>query len=177
MKDEHNVILIIVSSKWLIPYSGGSSNSWFQLFIFSFSRSSNLFQLFHHGDSSKSVQWFTLCFQPLFPSVWSSFCYRSSSGRLYMVVHQGFNSFSKCSSIFFSEELKYSLSCILKCNSFNHIIWGGAMSFFIIWVHVSWFHMLSRMRYLKSINLFIEVILGYISPKAFPDDICYLWCL
>ena len=32
MKDEHNIILILDSPKWLIPYSGGSSNSWFQLF-------------------------------------------------------------------------------------------------------------------------------------------------
>ena len=38
-------------------------------------------------------------------------------------------------------------------------------------------HMLSTMRYLKSINLFIGVILGYISPKVFPKDCCYLWCL
>ena len=33
------------------------------------------------------------------------------------------------------------------------------------------------MRYFKSINLVIGVILGYISPKAFPKDCCYLWCL
>ena len=31
-------------------------------------------------------------------------------------------------------------------------------------------HMLLRMRYFKSINLFIGVILGYISPKASPKD-------
>ena len=34
-------------------------------------------------------------------------------------------------------------------------------------------HMLSWMRYFKSINLVIGVILGYISPKAFPKDCCY----
>ena len=34
MKDKHNVILILVLSKWLIPYSGGTSNSCFHLFIF-----------------------------------------------------------------------------------------------------------------------------------------------
>ena len=34
-------------------------------------------------------------------------------------------------------------------------------------------HMWSRMRYFKSINLVIGVILGYISPKAFPKDCCY----
>ena len=37
--------------------------------------------------------------------------------------------------------------------------------------------MLSRMRYFESINLFIGVILSHISPKAFPKECCYLWCL
>ena len=32
------------------------------------------------------------------------------------------------------------------------------------------FHMLLRVRYVKSLNLFVGVILGYISPKAFPKD-------
>ena len=34
-------------------------------------------------------------------------------------------------------------------------------------------HMLLGMRYFKSINPFFGVILGYISPKAFPKDCCY----
>ena len=34
VKDKHNVILILVSPKILIPYSWGSSNSCFHLFIF-----------------------------------------------------------------------------------------------------------------------------------------------
>ena len=67
------------------------------------------------------------------------FYYRSSSWRFYMMVHQGFNSFSKCSLRFFSEGLKYSSSCIPKCNSFYRIIWGGVMSFLIISLRVSWF--------------------------------------
>ena len=128
----------------------------------------------YHGDPSKSLQGFTLCFQFLF--LFIPFVYRSSSWRFYMMVHQGFNSFSKCSSRFFSEELKHSSSCNPECNSFYRIIGGGIMSFLIIWVHVFMIHMLSRMRYFKSINLFIGVILGYISPKAFPKDCCYLWC-
>ena len=57
----------------------------------------------------------------------------------YMLVHQGFNYFSKCSSRFFSEELKHSSSSISKCSSSYFIFWGGAMSFFINWVHVSRF--------------------------------------
>ena len=36
-------------------------------------------------------------------------------------------------------ESKHSSSCILKCNSFYLIIWGGVMSFLKIWVRVSWF--------------------------------------
>ena len=36
---------------------------------------------------------------------------------------------------------------------------------------------LSRMRYFKSINLFVGVILGYISPKAFHWECCSLWWL
>ena len=57
------------------------------------------------------------------------FYYRSSSA---MMVHQGFNSFSKCSSRFFSKELKYSSFCYLECNSFFCIIGGGIKSFLII---------------------------------------------
>ena len=49
-----------------------------------------------------------------------------------MMVHQGVNSFSKCSSRFFSEELMHSSSCIPECNSFYRIIGGGIMSFVII---------------------------------------------
>ena len=91
----------------------------------------------YHGDPSKSLQGFTLCFQFLF--LFIPFVYRSSSWRFYMMVHQGFNSFSKCSLRFFSRELKHSPSCSPECNSFYRIIGGGIMSFLIIWVHVSWF--------------------------------------
>ena len=93
------------------------------------------------------------------------------------MVHQGFNYFSKCSLRFFSQELKYSSSCIPKCNSFIshllrwcYVIVDNFPSCFMI-------HKSSKMRYFKSINLFIRVILGYISPKTFPKECCYLWCL
>ena len=104
-----------------------------------------------------------------FPFVWSFFYYRSSSWRLYMVVHQGFNSFSKCSSRFLLE-LKHS--CIPKWNSFSYllrwcyVILDNLSSRFMI-------HMLSRMRYFKSTNLFVGVILCHVSPKAFPMECCY----
>ena len=69
----------------------------------------------------------------------SSFYYQSSPWRLYMMVHQGFNSFSKCSSRFFSEEFKHSSSCISKCYSFYLIFWDGVISFLTISIHVSRF--------------------------------------
>ena len=136
MKDKHNVILILVSSKRLILYSGGSSNSQFQLFIFSSSRSSNLFQLYHHGDPSKSLQGFTLCFQLLFLFIIILFTGVLHGCSTWWFI-KDLISFSKCSSTFFSKELKYSSSCSPECNSFYHIIGGGIMSFLIIWVHVS----------------------------------------
>ena len=97
----------------------------------------------------------------------SSFYYRSSSWSLYMVVHQGF---------------KFLLE------GFIEILFRGAQVFFILLSGVQFFlpyhwrwyyvildnlsscfmiHMMLRMRYFKSINLFVGVILGYISPKAF----------
>ena len=129
----------------------------------------------YHGDPSKSLQGFTLCFQFLF--LFIPFVYRSSSWRFYMMVHQGFNSFLKCSSRFFSEELKNSSSCNPECNFFLPYLWRW---YYVILDNLSscfMIHMLLRMRYIKSINLFVGVTLGYISPKAFPKDCCYLWCL
>ena len=41
--------------------------------------------------------------------------------------------------MFCFEELKYSSPCILKCNSFYFIFWGGVISFLTISIHVSWF--------------------------------------
>ena len=81
---------------------------------------------------------------------------------------------------------------------FIEILFRGVQAFFILHSKVQFFlpyllrwcyiildnfhscfviHMLSRMRYFKSINLFFGVILGYISPKAFHWECCYLWCL
>ena len=133
MKVKHNVILILVSSKWLFPYSGGSSRS--QLFILSFLLgvpSSN-----YHGYPSKSLQVFTLCFHFLF--LFILLLPEFLLGGSTWWIHQGVNSFSKFSSTFFSKEFKLSSSWYPECNSFFHIIGGGIMSFLIIWVHVSWF--------------------------------------
>ena len=105
MKDKHNVILILVSSS--------ESNFLFRRFIkildlicsSFFSGVPSVSALSLREAPSKSSQGFTLCFQFLFPFVWSSFCYRSSSWRLYMVVRQEFFSFFNCSSRFISELL------------------------------------------------------------------------
>ena len=179
MKDKHNVILIHVSST--------KFNFWFpEWFIISHSRFEMLylsfpeFQVFilsRHKVSSNHCKDSPCVFNLSFLSFDHSFVYWSSSWMFYMMVHQGFNSFSKCSSTFFSEEFKHSSSCNPECNSFTHIFWGGVMSFLIISLRASWFTSYQEMRYFKSIYLFVGVTLGYISPKDFPKDCCYLWCL
>ena len=142
MKDTHNVILIIVSSKW-------SSFFFPELFIMShFSvrdASSFLFRslkfsaVSHRETPSKSSQGFTLYSQLLFLCYHPLILLPEFSRRLNMVVRQGFFSFFNCSSrfllklrstklyakinmvlntCFFSEEFKYSSSCMSKCYSF-----------------------------------------------------------
>ena len=90
----------------------------------------------------------------------SSFYYRSSSWRLYMVVHQGFFSFFNCSSRFLSKlwsaklyskiNMVFNTCLVLRSSSILHlafrsailsylIFWGGVMSLLIISLRVSWF--------------------------------------
>ena len=132
MKDTHNVILIIVSSKWLIPSSGVRNDINFSVLSCSSFLSGDpsfphyLVAKLHLNHRKASPCVFNFSF------FLSSFYYRSSSWRLYMMVHQGFNSFSKCSSRFFSKKFKHSSSCIPKCNSFYLIFWGGVMSLLTI---------------------------------------------
>ena len=92
VKDTHNVILILVPSKWLIPFfwSGSSYhilNS--RCFIFSFPEFQALIitkiHLNHCKDSPCVFNF----------SFFYSFDTGVSSWRFYMMVHQGFNSFSK----------------------------------------------------------------------------------
>jgi hypothetical protein len=101
-----------------------------------------------------------------------------------MVVHQGFNSFSNCSSRLLLEDLKHSSSCILKCKFFQpcllrwcYVILDKCSSCFMI-------HKLSRMRYLnpscfssfksfQPIIFLVGVFVVWISPNAFPKDCCY----
>ena len=115
------------------------------------SRSSKLSQLQHHGDPSKSLQGFTLCFQLLFPFVWSFFYYRSSSWRLYMVLRQGFFSFFNCSSRFLSRwwsaklysklNMVLNTCLVLRSSSILHLAFQSAilstLSFEVVLCH-SW---------------------------------------
>ena len=90
--------------------------------------------------------------------------------------------------MFCFEEFKHSSSCIPKCNSLYLIFWDGVMSFLTISFV---FHdsqvfksdifksiIFSSFKWsFQPINLFVGVILGYISPTAFPKECSYLWCL
>ena len=158
MKDTHNVILILDSPKWLILYFGGSSNSRFHLIHLFFSRSSKLFQVCHHEDLSKSLQCFTLCFQLLFLFVILLFTGVLHGGSTWWFIkdlipsrsaHQ--DSFQRSSSIL---HLAFR-SVILSTSSLRwcYVNLDNLSSCFMI-------HMLLRMRYFKSINLFFGVILG-----------------
>ena len=196
MKDEHNVILILVSSKWLIPSSG--VRSWYQilgskLFIFSF-RSSKLFQLYHFKASSKSLQGFTLCSQLLFLSIilllpeFFMEALHGASSRIPFILQLFFKISLEvmirqaipkdkhgAQQMLCFQEFKHSSSCIPKCNSFYLISWDGVMSLLAISPRV-FDSQVIRNEIFKPIILFIGVILGYISPKVFPKDFCYLWC-
>ena len=77
-----------------IPYSRGSSKFLISFVHLSF-RSSKFSQLYHFKASSYHCKASPCVFN--FSFFLSSFYYRSSSWSFFMVVHQGFNSFSKCS--------------------------------------------------------------------------------
>ena len=115
MKDKHNVILILVSSKWLnflfrrfIKFSIQVVHLYFPEFQVS--------TLSHHKASSNHYNVSPCVFNFSFFS--SSFYYRSSPWRLYMMVHQGFLSFSFYSSKKFSKlwpaKLYSKLNMVLK---------------------------------------------------------------
>ena len=152
MKDKHTINLILISSRWfnsflpeIVPDEvilGSSVLS----FLF---RSSKFSALSHREAPSKSSQGFTLCSQLLF--LLSSFHYRSSSWRLYMVVRQGFFSFFNCSSRFLLESRSVKLypkinmvlnTCfVLRSSSILHLAVQSAIlstiSFEVVLCH-SW---------------------------------------
>ena len=140
VKDKHNVILILVSSKWLIPYFGGSSKSLFSFGQLSFREFQVFFPRYlvaklhlNHRKASPCVFNFSfLSFDhPFVTGV-------LHGGSTWWFIKELIHSRSVHWD-FFSEELKYSSSCIPKCNSFYLIIWGGVMSLLIISLRVAWF--------------------------------------
>ena len=102
VKDEHNVILILVSSS--------KFNSLFRRFIKILGSKLFIFlsgapSYFNYIISKLHLIIARLLpeFFSTFPFVWSFFYYRSFSWRLYMVLRQGFFSFFNCSSRFLSK--------------------------------------------------------------------------
>ena len=158
MKDKHNVILILVSSNWLIPYSGGSSKFLIS-FVYIFLPACQVFSVISLRSSILIIARFLLDFFSIFffcliilwlPEFFESF---------FMVAHQGINSFSKRPSRFFSDELMYSSSCISKWNSFYLIFFRWCYVFLDNFPSCFMIHKFSNSDIFKSINLFIRVIL------------------
>ena len=157
MKDKHNVILILVSSKWF--------NSLFRRFIkildficSSFFPEFQVFSVISFQSFILSLQGFTLCFQLLFLSIilllpeFSMEALHGGSPRipfilqLFVKISHGVKIRQAILKIkhgaqhmFCFEAFKYSSSCISKCNSFYLIFWGGVMSFLTFSLRVSWF--------------------------------------
>ena len=135
MKDEHNVILILVS----IIFS-----SLFRRFIkildFSCSSFFPEFQIFLGYIISKLIL-ITARLLPEFFStfhfVWSFFYYRSCSWGLYMVVRQGFLSFFNCSSRFLLKSrsaklyskinMVFNTCLVLRSSSILHLAFQSAI--------------------------------------------------
>ena len=137
VKDKHNVILILVSPKILIPYSWGSSNSCFHLFILlhrSAKFSLYLVAEIHLNHYKVSPCVFNFFFLPLDHLFVTGVLH---GGSTWWFIKDLFPSRSFHRDSF--KEFKHSSSCIPECNSLYRIIGGGIMSFLIIWVHVPWF--------------------------------------
>ena len=138
----------------------------FHLFLF---RSSKFSALSRREAPSKSSQGSPCSFN--FSFFLSFFYYRSSPWKIYMMVHQGFFSFFNCSSRFllklWSAKLYSKVNMVLntcfvlRISSILHLAFQSAslstLSFEVVLCH-SWhfpscfmIHMLSRMRYFKTI--------------------------
>ena len=152
MKDKHTVNLILVSLRWFnsflpefvhdINLSVRSCSS----FVSRVPSSLNyLIQKRHLNHCKASSCSFQISFH------WIILSYRSSSWRLYMVVHQGFNSFSKFSSRFLSElwsamlysklNIVFNTCLVLSSSSILHLAFRSAilstLSFAVVLCH-SW---------------------------------------
>ena len=140
MKDKHTINLILISSRWFNSFLPkivhdevilGSSVSPFlfpEFQVFSHYLIAKL--LLNHRKASPCV--FNLSF------FLSSFYYRSSSWRLYMVVHLGFFSFFNCSSRFLLK--LWPAKLYSKTNMvLNTFLFWGAQVFFILHSKVQFF--------------------------------------
>ena len=154
MKDKHTINLILISSRWFNSFLpeivhdevilGSSVSS----FLF---RSSKFSRLYRREAPSKSLQGFTLCFQLLFLSIilllpeFFMEALHDGSSRILFILQFFFKISLEVMTrqdilknkhgaqhMFCFEELKYSSSCIPKCNSFYLIFWGGVMSLLTI---------------------------------------------
>ena len=163
MKDEHNVILILVSSS--------KFNSLFRRFIkildficSSFFPEFQVFSVISFQSFILSLQDFTLCFQLSFrliilllPEFFIEALHGGSSRILFILqlffkislevmIRQALLKIKHgAKHMFCFLESKHYSSCILKCNSFYLIIWGGVMSFLIILSSCFLIHKLSGM--------------------------------
>ena len=129
MKEKHNVILILVSSKRLILYSGGSSNSRFEMLYLSF-RSSKLSLYLVAKLHLIIARLQSYSFHPSCRLIIILFTGVLHGGSTWWFIKDLFPSRSFSLS-FFSKELKLSSSCNPECISFYHIIGGGFTSFLI----------------------------------------------
>ena len=75
------------------------------------------------------------------------------------------------------EEFKHSSSCILKCNSFYLIFWGGVMSLLTISIHVSRFTCCQEWGILNPSFSSLELSCVRFHLKLFLKGCCYLWWL
>ena len=115
----------------------------------------------YHGDPSKSLQGFTLCFQFLFLFILllPEFLH---GGYTWWFIKDLFPSRSVHQDSFLSSLSFFILQSGVQFFHPYHWRW-----YYVILDNLSscfMIHMLLRMRYFKSFNLVIGVILGYISP-------------
>ena len=157
-----------------------------------FFRSCKFSRLYHREAPSKSSQGFTLCFQLSFRFIilllpeFSMEALHGGSSRILFILQLFFKiPLSKLwpAKLYSKLNMVLNTCFVLRRSSILRLAFQSAilLPYLLRWCYIildnfhSCFtiHMLSRMRYFKSINLFVGVILCHISPKAFPEDCCY----
>ena len=155
------------------------------------SRSSKFSALSRREAPPKSLQGFTLCFQLLFLSItlllpeFFMEALHGGSSRILFILQLFFKISLEVmirQAILQNKHGAQHMSCFeeFKCFFFLHSKVQFFLPYLLRWCYIILdnfhpcfvIHMLSRMRYFKSINLFVGVILCQISPKAFPKEYC-----